>query len=374
MKPNITRGRIAEPQKLVIYGPQGIGKSTLAALLPSPLFLDTERGTRRMNVARIDTPNLRMFDAELKALSATSAGEFQTIVVDTIDWLESRIKELVVSTVSAKDRSYGREESFIADHLQKRIDALSDLVDQGYNVCLLAHSTLVNVDLPDQPVAFQRYELDMGKKFCAPLVKHWADHLLFLKPKLAIRQPDEGKNKGVGNGSRILCFSQTAAYDAKARASLSGEHEIPSPPTDTLLRQLFADVGSPWGPQASTPAQTGDTTNKTLGAGTATAVTSAPDQPSSDAALEHDQATSPPSNPEPAPTPEPDTLPGLALSPEKAELARILAPHADVATAWLIKRNRIQGGQSFVDMDEVTRVRVLKNPAGFIKTITSAAA
>lgn len=53
---NITRGVIAKAQKSVIYGPEGIGKSTLALEFPDPLFIDTEGSTNNMNVARMDKP------------------------------------------------------------------------------------------------------------------------------------------------------------------------------------------------------------------------------------------------------------------------------------------------------------------------------
>lgn len=33
------------PQKVVIYGPEGVGKTTLAAAMPAPLFADCEHGT-----------------------------------------------------------------------------------------------------------------------------------------------------------------------------------------------------------------------------------------------------------------------------------------------------------------------------------------
>lgn len=49
---NIKRGKQQRPQRVIIYGPEGVGKSTLAAGLPAPLFLDTEEGTQHMNVGR----------------------------------------------------------------------------------------------------------------------------------------------------------------------------------------------------------------------------------------------------------------------------------------------------------------------------------
>ena len=53
---NITSGRVARPQKLVLYGVEGIGKTSLAAQTPEPLFIDTEGGTAHLDVRRLQKP------------------------------------------------------------------------------------------------------------------------------------------------------------------------------------------------------------------------------------------------------------------------------------------------------------------------------
>ena len=55
----INRGPVAKPQKVVVYGPEGIGKTTFAAQFPDPLFVDTEGGTETYDVARTDATHLR---------------------------------------------------------------------------------------------------------------------------------------------------------------------------------------------------------------------------------------------------------------------------------------------------------------------------
>ena len=42
--------------KLVIYGQEGVGKSSLAAQLPGAVFLDCEGSTSKMNVRRLPKP------------------------------------------------------------------------------------------------------------------------------------------------------------------------------------------------------------------------------------------------------------------------------------------------------------------------------
>ena len=54
---NITKGVVKKAQKCVIYGPEGIGKSTFAAQFPEPLFIDTEGSTNHMDVMRLPKPS-----------------------------------------------------------------------------------------------------------------------------------------------------------------------------------------------------------------------------------------------------------------------------------------------------------------------------
>ena len=86
-KLQILTGRIARPQKAVVFGPEGIGKSTLAAQFPAPVFLDTEGGTHHLDVARLPAP--KSWDDVTKAVTAlaTEAHEFKTLVLDTVEQL-----------------------------------------------------------------------------------------------------------------------------------------------------------------------------------------------------------------------------------------------------------------------------------------------
>lgn len=52
----ITAGVQDTPVKTVLYGPEGIGKSTFASHFPDPVFIDTEGGTKRLNVKRLPQP------------------------------------------------------------------------------------------------------------------------------------------------------------------------------------------------------------------------------------------------------------------------------------------------------------------------------
>ena len=85
---NITKGKIDRPVKCVIYGPEGIGKSTLASRSPDALFEDVEGGTAQMDVPRLDRPEKwEKLIADVKEVAATP-GICKTLVLDTADWCE----------------------------------------------------------------------------------------------------------------------------------------------------------------------------------------------------------------------------------------------------------------------------------------------
>ena len=85
---NITHGIMARPQKVVIYGPEGIGKTTLASQTPDPLFIDTEGGSAHLDVRRIE--GLKDWEELLSTVKevAVTKDICKTLVLDTADWAE----------------------------------------------------------------------------------------------------------------------------------------------------------------------------------------------------------------------------------------------------------------------------------------------
>ena len=106
-----SRGRITRPQKAVIYGPEGVGKSTLASLTPEAVFLDTEGGTHHLDVTRLDAVSSWEEIKAAVARLATARHSFRTLVIDTADWLEKRLAEHLCAKAnkdSIEDFGYGK--------------------------------------------------------------------------------------------------------------------------------------------------------------------------------------------------------------------------------------------------------------------------
>ena len=163
---NITKGKIQKAKKIVIYGPEGIGKSTFASQFPSPVFIDTEGSTNGMDIARTDKPtSWEMLKNYVRELGSST--EFKTIVIDTIDWAEQLCIESICASHQKKgieDFGYGNGYVYEKEEMGKFLNSLQDIVDKGINVVLTAHAQLRKFEQPDEMGAYDRWELKLGKK------------------------------------------------------------------------------------------------------------------------------------------------------------------------------------------------------------------
>lgn len=224
----ITEGLRLTPVKVVLYGPEGIGKSTFAAQFPNPLFIDTEDSTKMLNVRRFQKP--ASWDELLHMIDHVTAHPdlCSTLVIDTADWAE-RLCEKAVCVIGGKksieDFGYGKGYTIVAEEFGKLLDMLTDATDRArINVVLTAHSIIRKFERPDEMGAYDRYELKLGNKAgskCSALVKEWCDMLLFANYKEIVTDVN-GKKKAQG-GRRVMYTNHHPCWDAKNRVGLKDE-------------------------------------------------------------------------------------------------------------------------------------------------------
>ena len=225
---NITSGVQARAQRVVIYGTEGIGKSTLASQFPKPLFIDTEGSTSNMDVKRLDKPTSWTMLMNQIAFVKANSDKFKTLVIDTIDWAESLAIESVCAQHGKRgieDFGYGNGYTYVREEFGRLLNKLQELVDIGINVVLTAHSQLRKFEQPDEDGAYDRYELKLGKKTSsqtAPVVKEWCDLLLFCNYKTMVMTSETKKKKATG-GKRVMYTTHHPAWDAKNRHGLPDE-------------------------------------------------------------------------------------------------------------------------------------------------------
>lgn len=357
----VKKGRVARAQKIVIYAPEGFGKSTIASQFPDPLFLDLEGGTSQMDVPRLtrdELPDLRTVEKAILEIARERAAG--TVIIDTVDWLEQvAVDALVREAASDKiqgieDFGYGKGYTALRERLTILLAHLDALIAEGINVVLLAHSQVKKFEPPDGAGAFDRYELKLTKQV-APLVKEWADMVIFGNYRTQISEKGKGeatKYKGVGGRERQMHCNRCAAWDAKNRHALADVEKWDI----ATIAKGFANVGAPWGMAA--------------GPAAAPAPVTAPPAPKTP-----ETAAAAPVQAPAALPPEEDPIPGLAPEEQPdAELDALLAPHAAAVNAFLRQKREITERQTYRSVSPSYRARILKNPAGFMAVAGKAVA
>lgn len=129
----ITKGKRARAQKVVIYGTEGIGKSSLAAQFPDPLFIDTEGSTDNMDVARLDKPTSWVMLNNQIAFIKANPTVCKTLVIDTIDWAESLCVDNLCAMHGKKgieDFGYGNGYVYAKEEMGRFLNRLQDLIEK----------------------------------------------------------------------------------------------------------------------------------------------------------------------------------------------------------------------------------------------------
>jgi hypothetical protein len=224
---NIIEGKEQRPKKIVIYGPEGIGKSTFASQFPEPLFLDTEGGTSNLDVRRIKCN--KSWNDLITIVKEIHANPHicKTVVLDTADWSETLCTNAVCEKYrknNIEDFGYGKGYVYLVDEYARLLSLLDQLIEVGINVVITAHAKPRKFELPEEQGSFDRYEMKLSRQV-APLIKEWSDALFFVNYKIYVVTTDTNKKKAQG-GKRVLYTTHNPTYDAKNRFDLPEELEL----------------------------------------------------------------------------------------------------------------------------------------------------
>jgi hypothetical protein len=209
--------------RVMVYGVEGIGKSTFGAGAPNPVYILTEDGLGSLKVDHF--PLATSFQDVMDAISTLYKDNhaFETVVVDSLDWLEAIIQREIEQKYDAKDLAYGKGSLIAAERWREILDGLNALRnDKGMAVILIAHTTIKRFDSPEvEP--YDRYQPKLQERSNA-VVREWADAVLFANYRTIVKKDDVGfnqtNNRGISTGERLLFTSERPAYMAKNRYNM----------------------------------------------------------------------------------------------------------------------------------------------------------
>lgn len=219
------------PVIVTILGDAGLGKTSMAATFPKPVFIRAEDGLQAIPAAsRPDAfPVLSKVDdlwSQLQAL-ITDQHDYKTLVLDSVTALERQFIQYVIDSDPKQPKSinqalggYGAGLAAVATMHQRVRKAAGFLVAKGMNVVFVAHADTETIELPDSD-PFTRYNLRLGKKSVAPYVDD-SDVVGFLKLQ-TFTMGDGERKKAISNGDRVLVCQASASNISKNRYGITAD-------------------------------------------------------------------------------------------------------------------------------------------------------
>jgi len=225
----VITGKRQMPRRVLLYGTHGIGKSTWAASSPKPIVLQIEDGLDDIGVDR--TPVLTETIEVARWLIELSGDEdhgYQTVVIDSIDWLERLIWKATCKEQGKKsieEFGYGKGYVLAMRRWEQLLHMLDACRGKGMNVILLAHAKVERFTPPDND-PYDRWQLDVHKTV-APLLQEWADEVLFATYKVRTISQDEGfgqkRTRALESAQRVVRTLEAPTHAAKRRIELPDE-------------------------------------------------------------------------------------------------------------------------------------------------------
>ncbi len=242
----VTSGKVDTALRIVVYGVDGLGKSTFAAGAPSPLFITTEKGTAHLDVARF-APNTFEEIIEASAELLEGEHEFKTLVLDSAGWAEDLCRQQICAdhnVTGIEGVGYGKGWVYMRENFL-RMFAIFDALHEarGMNIIIIGHTDVKRFNDPEHD-PYDRYELNLDEKN-AKRLRQWADIVLFGNYDMTVKKDEKtlgAKPKAKSFNKRILYTTRTAAYDAKNRYGLTDRIVLPNSREPADNWRVFADA------------------------------------------------------------------------------------------------------------------------------------
>lgn len=231
----VTHGRKVMPICAILYGVEGIGKSSFGAKANRPILVGGEENDELdIPHIKIETDpkdpakawlDLRKILGELR----DNKHDYKTLVVDTLDSLEPFCHEYVLRNSENKNMVQalgGYQAAFKEakrEFIMLRDEFLVPIRKRGMNVILLAHAVKVKFEDPITNSSYDTYEMKLHKE-ARPVFTEWVSTILFANyQNYKAKDKESGKKFIVGDGARRIFTEKRPSHDAKNRFNLPYE-------------------------------------------------------------------------------------------------------------------------------------------------------
>lgn len=235
---DVIRGKVFEPPKIMVYGIDGVGKSSFCAQAPNPIFLQAglDKGLEQIGPARL--PVCETYEDFISKLLrvATAKHDFNTVAVDNLSAIEALIYRKVCLANNWPTITYpgfDRGEKLATKEWLEIIDLLNRCHSRGMAVLLVAHARREKLGDPENP-SLEQYAPALHAKTSGELFRKWVDATLFLTRRMTTRSEGQGLGEkkigvavGADGGDRVIRTTWTPGAVAKNRYGIPSEVPFP---------------------------------------------------------------------------------------------------------------------------------------------------
>lgn len=227
----IEKSKGVKPARVLIYGIEGVGKSTFGDRAPSPVFISPEGGTEQLDSA-VPLPNIKTWGDVIEGVQELITGkhDFKTLVLDSADWIEKLCHAAIIKntgkTIITVNGGYGAGYRGAEQMHRELIAALEELREKRrMNVIVTAHYQVKTVKDPEAVHDYDAFQIKCHE-FVSSLWREWCDALLFARFRTLVRKNDDDKVQAFGEGERVMYTQARPAFQAKNRYNLPFEMPV----------------------------------------------------------------------------------------------------------------------------------------------------
>lgn len=214
----ILRGKVMNPLKLIIYGDNGVGKTTFCAGARNPILWDLEGNSGHIEGVDKKTDLFCLEDCEEYLSDLLNHNhDYKTLIIDSLDSLETLFAEKITRKHSASELGFGKSKDIWAKYIKEFIEKLNKLQRvKKMNILITANWKVKQVNNP-MADGYDRHDLRINEAFRTGFCT-WVQCILLAMKDVIIDNTNTGgfgKKKAKDIKRHVLYTSGSPVYYGK---------------------------------------------------------------------------------------------------------------------------------------------------------------